>query len=90
MSAIYGMYHWGQEGFVPVQAKMEEPLHQYKIDITNSFYCEYVRMMLPKIADMVEHMKLGNVDYLPDIFAISSEVLVEIVTEYSKNTQMID
>lgn len=32
MSAIYGMYHWGQEGFVPVQAKMEEPLHQYKID----------------------------------------------------------
>lgn len=32
MSAIYGMYHWGQEGFIPVQAKMEEPLHQYKID----------------------------------------------------------
>lgn len=32
MSAIYGMYHWGREGFIPVQAKMEEPLHQYKID----------------------------------------------------------
>lgn len=32
MSAIYGMYHWRQEGFIPVQSKMEEPLHQYKID----------------------------------------------------------
>lgn len=32
MSAIYGMYHWGQDGFVPVQTRMEEPLHQYKID----------------------------------------------------------
>lgn len=30
-------------------------------NITNSFYCEYVRRMFPKMADMVEHMKLGNV-----------------------------
>lgn len=32
MSAIYGMYHWGQEGFLPVREKMQEPLYQYKID----------------------------------------------------------
>lgn len=37
--------------------------------------------MLPKIADMVEHMKLGSVDYLPDIFAISSEGLVEMLSQ---------
>lgn len=54
-------------------------------NITNSFYCEYVRRMLPKIADMVEHMKLGNVDYLPDIFAISSEVLVDIIDEFASD-----
>ena len=52
-------------------------------NITNSFYCEYVRRMFPKISDMVEHMKLGNVDYLPDIFTISSEVLIEIISEYA-------
>lgn len=52
-------------------------------NITNSLYCEYVRRMFPKIADIVEHMKLGNVDYLPDIFATSSEVLLEIISEFA-------
>ena len=28
-------------------------------------------------------MKQGNVDYLPDIFTVSSEILVGIVTEYA-------
>lgn len=63
--------------------KNSKKINESMRNITNSFYCEYVRKMLPKIADMVEYMKLGNVDYLPDIFAISSEVLVEIVTEFA-------
>lgn len=62
--------------------KNSKKINESMRNITNSFYCEYVRRMLPKIADMVEHMKLGNVDYLPDIFEISSEVLVEIVNEF--------
>ena len=32
MSAIYGMYHWGEEAFTPVIEKMEQKLHNYKID----------------------------------------------------------
>ena len=32
MSAIYGMYHWGGESYTPVIEKMEQCLHQYRID----------------------------------------------------------
>ena len=63
--------------------KNSKKINESMRNITNSFYCEYVRRMFPKIANMAEHMKLGNVDYLPDIFAISSEVLVEIIAEYT-------
>ena len=63
--------------------KNSKKINESMRNVTNSLYCEYVRRMLPKIADMVERMKVGNVDYLPDIFEVSSTVLVEIINEYA-------
>lgn len=66
--------------------KSSKMINENMRNITNSFYCEYVRRMLPKITEMVENMKIGNVDYLPDIFEISSATLVEIVSEYASES----
>ena len=45
---------------------------------TTAFYAEYVRRMLPIIADIEENMKRGS-DENPDILKESSRVLVEMI-----------
>ena len=50
--------------------------------VTNSFFCEYVRRMFDKISEMENLMKGDTVDYFPDIFKVSSEVIVGIIKEY--------
>lgn len=46
-----------------------------------NMFCDYVRRMMPKIFDMVEQMKSDKVEYFPDIFKLSSDVLFEIFSE---------
>lgn len=46
-----------------------------------SLFCEYTRRMLPRVSEMVEQMKSDKVEYFPDIFKLSSEVLYEIFEE---------
>lgn len=51
-------------------------------EMTNSFYCEYVRRMMERIEKMVVEMKGSDDNYLPDIFAESSATIIEIAREY--------
>ena len=51
-------------------------------EMTNSFYCEYVRRMMERIEKMVSEMKGLDDNYLPDIFAESSVTIIEIAREY--------
>ena len=46
-----------------------------------SFYCEYVRRMFDRIEKMVDDMMGSDDSYLPDIFAESSETIIEIIKE---------
>ena len=46
-----------------------------------SFYCEYVRRMFDRIEKMVDDMMGSDDSYLPDIFAESSETIIEIITK---------
>lgn len=50
---------------------------------TTSFYCEYVRTMLDEVDIMVNKMKMGDEEYFPDIFEVSSKVLVNLFKEAS-------
>lgn len=54
-------------------------------EMTNSFYCEYVRRMTERIEKMVAEMKGSDDKYLPDIFAESSAAIIEIAKEFSNN-----
>ena len=51
-------------------------------NVTNSFFCEYVRRMLDKIFEMENRMKGDDTEYFPDIFKTSSETIYEIIEEY--------
>ena len=50
-------------------------------NVTTAFYCEYVRRMLEEVEIMVNNMKMGDDSYFPDIFEVSSNVLIEIMRE---------
>lgn len=50
-------------------------------DMSNAFYCEYVRRMIDRIDYMTTQMKGSDENYLPDIFAESSSVIIEIANE---------
>ena len=58
--------------------KINESLRQ----ISNAFYCEYVRRMFVIIDDMVATMTEDDENYFPDIFLESSKVISEIIEEY--------
>ncbi len=49
--------------------------------VTNSFFCEYVSRMLDRITEMENKMKGDKLEYFPDIFRTSSEVIIEIMKE---------
>lgn len=51
-------------------------------NVTNAFFCEYVNRMLDKIFEMEDIMKGDTVDYFPDVFRFSSEIIVGIIHEY--------
>lgn len=49
--------------------------------VTNALFREYVRLMLPLVRGMVEKMKEGDDEWMPDILLSSSEVLSKILSE---------
>ena len=50
-------------------------------NVTTAFYGEYVRLMFEEIENMVNNMKIGDDEYFPDIFEVSSSVIVKIISE---------
>lgn len=50
--------------------------------IGTAFYREYLRRMLELIPDLIESMKSDEAESAPDILAVSSKVIVDILSEY--------
>ncbi len=53
----------------------------------NGLYCEYVRRMLPKVWDLIDKMQANGGedipdDWYPDIMPLSSETLIEIMSDF--------
>lgn len=53
-------------------------------EIGTAFYREYLNRMLIIVPDLLDELKEGAVESAPDILAASSNVLVELLQEYSK------
>lgn len=52
----------------------------------NAFFCEYISLMLPKIHSMVEKMKEGDPNFIPDVLKESAETLSYLFKKYGFNT----
>lgn len=65
-----------------VGVKNSKKVNESMRNATDSLYCEYVRRMFDQIDEMVEKMKAGADEYFPDIFEVSSSILVDIYHEH--------
>ncbi len=54
--------------------------------IGTAFYREYLRRMMELIPDLIELMKGDETESAPDILAVSSRVIVDILREYHKES----
>lgn len=52
----------------------------------NAFFREYVSLMLPKIHSMVEKMKVGDPNFIPDVLKELAETLFFLFKKYGFNT----
>ena len=57
------------------------PVNNSIRQMTNAFYCEYLRRMLPVVNDLINQMRAGAEDCVPDIIRESSEMIVTIAKE---------
>ena len=62
-------------------AKNSRRINESMKKASTALYCEYVRRMLQEIDIMEEHMKDEEMDYFPDIFVVSSKILIDIMSE---------
>ncbi|MDR0643838.1 MAG: phospholipase D family protein [Treponema sp.] len=56
-------------------------------DIGMAFYCEYLRHMMPIVSDILDTLRYDDeIEFSPDILAMSSEVLTTIIRENTEET----
>ena len=51
-------------------------------EISNAFYCAYVRRMFDEIDKMTVQIQTADDSYLPDIFAVSSRVILSMAQDF--------
>lgn len=68
-------------------AKKDQEIKAIRNKMSNSWYCEYVSKMYPLVEDMCNKMMEPEKDltWQPDIYQVSSTVLLEILHKYTKN-----
>ena len=52
-------------------------------EIGTAFYREYLARMFQKVPELIEEMKSDEIESAPDILALSSGIIVEIMQEYA-------
>lgn len=58
-------------------------------EIGTAFYREYLACMFQKVPDLIEEMKSDDTESAPDILAASSEIIVDIIKEFSSLPEYI-
>lgn len=61
-------------------AKNSRKINESMNKASTALFSEYGRRMLEKIDEIENRMKSSETDYFPDIFSISSEILVDIIS----------
>ncbi len=72
-----------QAGLTNTEVMRSNVVRTVQREIGTAFYREYLRRMLDIVPDLLEEMKSDEAESAPDILAISSEIIVDIIKNYS-------
>lgn len=73
-----------QAGLTNTEVMRSSVVRTVQREIGTAFYREYLRRMLDVVPELLEIMKSDEAESAPDILAISSQIIVEIMREYSE------
>lgn len=72
-----------QAGLTNTEVMRSSVVRTVQREVGTAFYREYLRRMLAIVSDLLEEMKSDESESAPDILAASSQVLLDIFTEYA-------
>lgn len=73
-----------QAGLTNTEVMRSSIVRTVQREIGTAFYREYLRRMLDVVPELLEIMKSDEAESAPDILSISSQIIVEIMREYSE------
>lgn len=72
-----------QAGLTNTEVMKSSLVKKVQKNIGTAFYREYLRRMLEKIPELIESMKDDDSEISPDILKLSSEIIFDILSEFS-------
>lgn len=75
-----------QAGLTNTEVMRSSVVRTVQREIGTAFYREYLRRMLDIMPDLLEQMEDDSIEGAPDILAISSDIIVDILSEYAEDT----
>ncbi|MBE6111702.1 MAG: NgoFVII family restriction endonuclease [Peptococcaceae bacterium] len=75
-----------QAGLTNTEVMRSSVVRTVQREIGTAFYREYLRRMLEIMPDLLEQMEDDSIEGAPDILAVSSDIIVEIFSEYSDSS----
>lgn len=73
-----------EAGLTNTEVMQSNVVRMVQQNMGTAFYREYLRRMLAIIPDMIEQMKDDETESAPDILAASSQVIVNVISEYGE------
>ena len=71
-----------QAGLTNTEVMRSSVVRTVQREIGTAFYREYMRRMIEAVPDLLEVMKSDESESAPDILAVSSQIIVDIMREY--------
>ena len=75
-----------QAGLTNTEVMRSNVVRKVQREIGTAFYREYLRRMLALLPELIESLKEDTSDRAPDILAASSQILLDIFSDYSSRT----
>ena len=75
-----------QAGLTNTEVMRSSVVKTVQREIGTAFYREYMRRMIEAVPDLLEVMKSDESESAPDILAVSSQIIVDIMREYCGET----
>lgn len=72
-----------QAGLTNTEVMRSSVVRTVQREIGTAFYREYLRRMMEAVPELLEIMKTDEAESAPDILAVSSQIIIEIMREHS-------